>query len=41
MPRLARWQGKLGESSASLLGALTDWEDVSRKVDRLYPMHRS
>ncbi len=36
IPRLARWQGKLGESSASLLGALTDWENTNRQVDRLY-----
>jgi oligoendopeptidase F len=36
IPRLARWQGKLGESAASLLGALGDWEATSLQADRLY-----
>jgi len=36
IPRLARWQGRLGESAASLLGALSDWEKTSLQADRLY-----
>jgi oligoendopeptidase F len=36
IPRLARWQGRLGESAASLLGALSDWERTRLQADRLY-----
>lgn len=33
---LGRWQGKLGESAATLLGAMGDWEAASRKAERFY-----
>ena len=33
---LGRWQGRLGESSATLLAALTDWENVTRQADRCF-----
>jgi len=36
IPQLARWQGKLGESAASLYGALAEWEGVMRRVERFY-----
>jgi oligoendopeptidase F len=36
IPALARWQGKLGGSSAALLDGMTAWEQVSMRVDRLY-----
>jgi oligoendopeptidase F len=34
--RLGQWQGKLGESAGTLLAAMTDLENASRKGDRLY-----
>jgi oligoendopeptidase F len=36
LPALARWQGRLGESPATLLAALGDWEAAYREVDRYY-----
>ncbi len=33
---LPQWQGKLGGSAASLRDGMSAWEDVSRRVDRLY-----
>jgi oligoendopeptidase F len=36
LPSLARWQGKLGESPATLLAALGEWEAASREVDRYF-----
>jgi oligoendopeptidase F len=36
IPELARWQGKLGESSANLVGAMTDIERLSIQADRVY-----
>jgi len=33
---LSRWQGKLGTSSAALRDGMAAWENVSRRVDRLY-----
>ena len=36
IPGLGRWQGRLGESSATLLAALTDWENVTRQADRCF-----
>jgi oligoendopeptidase F len=36
IPSLARWQGRLGESPATLLGAMTDWEKAFRRLERVY-----
>jgi len=36
LPALGAWQGKLGESAASLREAMTAWEQASRRADRLY-----
>lgn len=36
IPSLARWQGRLGESPAALLGAMTDWEKAYRDLERVY-----
>ena len=36
LPALARWQGKLGESPATLLAALGEWEAAYREVDRYF-----
>ena len=36
LPVLARWQGKLGESPATLLAALGEWEAAYREVDRYF-----
>ena len=36
LPSLARWQGKLGESPATLLAALGEWEAAYREVDRYF-----
>ena len=34
--RLGQWQGKLGNSAADLLAAMTDWEAASRGAERFY-----
>jgi oligoendopeptidase F len=36
LPALGQWQGKLGGSSTALLEGMTAWENVSKRVDRLY-----
>lgn len=36
IPALGRWQGRLGESPATLLGAMTDWEKAYRSLERVY-----
>ena len=36
IPGLQRWQGRLGESAATLLAALQDMEGTRRRVERLY-----
>jgi oligoendopeptidase F len=36
IPSLGRWQGRLGESPAALLGAMTDWEKAYRRLERVY-----
>ena len=36
IPQLARWQGRLGESPATLLAAMKDWEATTLAVERLY-----
>jgi len=36
IPSLGRWQGRLGESPATLLGAMTDWEQAYRGLERVY-----
>ncbi len=36
LPALGAWQGKLGESAASLHEGMTAWEQASRRADRLY-----
>jgi oligoendopeptidase F len=36
IPVLARWQGRLGESPAALLGAMTDSEKAFRGLERVY-----
>jgi oligoendopeptidase F len=36
IPKLSQWQGKLGESAATLLAAMTQWDETSIKTDRLY-----
>ena len=36
IPKLGEWQGKLGSSPATLLAAMTDWEKVSLRTERLY-----
>ena len=36
IPKLGQWQGKLGSSAATLLAAMTAWEQSSLKVERLY-----
>jgi oligoendopeptidase F len=36
IPSLGRWQGRLGESPAALLGAMTDWEKAYRSLERVY-----
>lgn len=34
--RLGQWQGRLGESAGTLLAAMSDWENASRKAERFY-----
>jgi len=36
IPQLARWQGRLGESPATLLAAMSDWEKAYRQLERVY-----
>jgi oligoendopeptidase F len=36
IPKLGQWQGKLGQSAPTLLAAMTDWEKVSLRTERLY-----
>jgi len=36
IPKLASWQGRLGESPATLLAAMTDWEKTYRKLEGVY-----
>ncbi len=36
IPKLGQWQGKLGQSAATLLAAMTAWEKTSLAVDRFY-----
>jgi len=36
IPSLGRWQGRLGESPATLLGAMTEWERTYRSLERVY-----
>ena len=36
IPKLGQWQGRLGESAAALLAAMTEWDATSIKTDRLY-----
>jgi len=36
IPALGRWQGRLGESPAVLLGAMTGWEKAFRSLERVY-----
>lgn len=36
VPRVAAYQGRLGESAGSLLEAMTAWEQASRQLERLY-----
>ena len=36
IPSLGRWQGRLGESPATLLGAMTEWEKAFRSLERVY-----
>lgn len=36
IPSLGRWQGRLGESPATLLGAMTEWEKAYRSLERVY-----
>ncbi|MEY2919949.1 MAG: hypothetical protein RL261_1254 [Pseudomonadota bacterium] len=36
LPALSAWQGKLGESPASLRDGMAAWEQASRRADRLY-----
>ena len=36
IPQLARWQGRLGESPATMLAAMKDWEATMLAVERLY-----
>ena len=36
LPALGAWQGKLGESAASLREAMAAWEQASRRAERLY-----
>jgi oligoendopeptidase F len=36
IPRLASHQGRLGQSAAALLDAMTAYEQISRQVERLY-----
>lgn len=36
IPALQQWQGRLGESATTLLGAMSAWEAVSLGVDRFY-----
>jgi len=36
LPALGRWQGKLGESPATLLAAFGEWEAAYREVDRYF-----
>jgi oligoendopeptidase F len=36
IPKLGQWQGKLGESPAMLLAAMTDWDETRLKSHRLY-----
>jgi oligoendopeptidase F len=36
IPSLGRWQGRLGESPATLLAAMTDWEKAYRSLERVY-----
>jgi oligoendopeptidase F len=36
IPKLASWQGRLGESPATLLAAMTEWETTYRKLEGVY-----
>jgi oligoendopeptidase F len=36
LPALGAWQGKLGESAASLNAGMAAWEQASRRAERLY-----
>jgi oligoendopeptidase F len=36
IPKLGQWQGKLGNSSANLLSAMSDWERATLSAQRLY-----
>ena len=36
IPKLAGWQGRLGESPATLLAAMTDWEKTYRRLEGVY-----
>jgi len=36
IPKLGQWQGRLGESAATLLAAMSEWDATSIKADRLY-----
>ena len=36
IPKLSEWQGRLGESAATLLAAMTDWDRTRLKSQRLY-----
>src|SRR5688572_30742218 len=36
IPGLSKWQGKLGQSSADLAGAMTEVEKLSIQADRIY-----
>jgi oligoendopeptidase F len=36
IPLLDQWRGRLGESPASLLAAMSDWEKAYRQLERVY-----
>jgi len=36
LPGLGQWQGKLGTSAATLLAAMSDWEQANLRAQRLY-----
>jgi oligoendopeptidase F len=36
VPEFGKWQGKLGNSAADLLAAMTAWDLLSRQADRLF-----
>jgi oligoendopeptidase F len=36
IPLLDQWRGRLGESPASLLAAMSDWEKAYRQLERIY-----